>query len=146
MIRYYRPRAAFHEAAVLCSHLARFVQETLDNHARQNPDFPPQKSTQRARGVLLITDRTMDLISPLLHEFTYQAMALDLLDIKDGDKTSYLRVRKGSQPGEEKKEVELAEADEIWTANRHMHMKDLLEKIVEDFRKFRESHSQFEER
>jgi syntaxin-binding protein 1 len=131
---------------VLCSHLARFVQDALDNHARINTDFPPQKSPQKPRAVLLITDRTMDLMSPLVHEFTYQAMALDLLDIKDGDKVTYKNTINRGQRNEETKEVEIGEGDKIWTANRHMHMKDLLGKIVDDFKKFREANPQFAQR
>lgn len=37
----------------------------------------------RPRGTLLITDRAMDTITPFVHEFTYQAMAYDLLELKD---------------------------------------------------------------
>jgi syntaxin-binding protein 1 len=91
----------------------------------------------------LLTDRTMDLMSPLIHEFTYQAMALDLLDIKDGDKVIYENTINRGQHNEETKDVVIGEADKIWTANRHMHMKDLLGKIVDDFKKFREANPQF---
>jgi len=35
---------------------------------------------------MLITDRSIDAIAPLLHEFTYQAMANDVLPIVDGKK------------------------------------------------------------
>jgi syntaxin-binding protein 1 len=88
----------------------------------------------------------MDLMSPLIHEFTYQAMALDLLDIKDEDKMTYKNTIHRGQHNEETKQVEIGEADKIWTANRHMHMKDLLGKIVDDFKKFREANPQFAER
>lgn len=54
-------------------------------HPGQKPSNPP-----RPRGVLFITDRTMDLYAPLLHEFTYQAMAEDLLPIEDGVKYRYV--------------------------------------------------------
>ena len=40
----------------------------------------------RPRGVLFITDRTMDVFAPFLHEFTYQAMCNDLLPIDNGTK------------------------------------------------------------
>jgi syntaxin-binding protein 1 len=87
----------------------------------------------------------MDLMSPLVHEFTYQAMALDLLNIADGDKVTYRNVINKGQANEEDREVELGEKDKIWVANRHMHMKDLLGKIVDDFRKFRAENPQFAE-
>lgn len=44
----------------------------------------PEPNPPRPRGVLFITDRSMDLFAPFLHEFTYQAMCNDLLDIEDG--------------------------------------------------------------
>ena len=61
----------------MCSHLARFIQNELDQFAQYQRDFPPQ--TNRPRGVLLVVDRSMDLFAPLIHEFTYQAMVHDLL-------------------------------------------------------------------
>lgn len=45
-----------------------------------------QTETDRPKGVLFVVDRSMDLAAPFLHEFTYQAMCNDLLDIKDGSK------------------------------------------------------------
>ena len=44
----------------------------------------PQKDQGRPRGTLIITDRAMDALAPFIHEFTYQAMVNDLLQIKDG--------------------------------------------------------------
>lgn len=43
----------------------------------------PVVDPPRPRGTMFITERAMDLYAPLLHEFTYQAMCNDLLDIKD---------------------------------------------------------------
>lgn len=37
----------------------------------------------RNRPNLLVIDRSYDFIAPLIHEFTYQAMAYDLLNIKN---------------------------------------------------------------
>jgi syntaxin-binding protein 1 len=88
----------------------------------------------------------MDLFAPLVHEFTYQAMVHDLLPIKEADKTFYKTVINEGTPGEEVKEMELGEKDKIWVENRHLHMKDLLEKLVADFNKFRADHPQFAER
>lgn len=133
-IRYYRPRTPTHEASILCSHLARFVQDELDLYAKFHEDFPPQ--TTRPRGALYIVDRSMDIIAPFLHEFTYQAMAQDLLPIKEGDKITYRTMVNEGQPDQEVKDVEISEKDKIWVDNRHRHMKDTLEKLTSDFQKF----------
>ncbi|SMY27407.1 unnamed protein product [Zymoseptoria tritici ST99CH_1A5] len=133
-IRYYRARAPTHEAAVLCSHLARFVQDELDLYAKFHEDFPPV--TSRPRGALYILDRSMDLFAPLLHEFTYQAMAHDLLPIKEGDKVTYRTLVNEGQPDQQEKDVEITEKDKIWVENRHRHMKDTIEILMADFQKF----------
>lgn len=139
IIRYYRPRNSQHEASVLCQHLARFVQEELDTYAQYHADFPPP--VNRPRGALFITDRSMDLVSPLVHEFTYQAMAHDLLPIREGDKILYKTTVNEGEPNEEVKDVEISDKDRIWVENRHRHMKDTIEILMEDFQKFiRENH------
>jgi syntaxin-binding protein 1 len=85
-VRYYRPKNPSHEASVLCSHLAKFVQDELDQYAKYHAEFPPPLLDLEAL-FLLQTDQWT--FSPLLHEFTYQAMAHDVLPIRDGDKITY---------------------------------------------------------
>ena len=86
--------------------LAFMVQGILEEHKKANPDlgvryFSPfsckltdlmeQKTDPpRPRATLLITDRSMDMVAPLLHEFTYQAMANDLLPIEEGTRYSFV--------------------------------------------------------
>ncbi|KAF7187492.1 Protein transport protein sec1 [Pseudocercospora fuligena] len=140
-IRYYRPRTPTHEASILCSHLARFVQDELDLYAKFHEDFPPQ--TARPRGALYIVDRSMDLYAPLVHEFTYQAMAHDLLPIKEGDKITYRTIVNEGQPDQEEKDVEISDKDKIWVEHRHRHMKDVIDKITADFRKFTSENANF---
>ena len=78
----------------------------------------------------------MDLVAPIVHEFTYQAMAHDLLNIQDKDKVTYNTVVNEGQPDEQKKDVEITDKDKIWVENRHKHMKDTIEKLMGDFQKF----------
>ncbi|KAF6833461.1 Sec1 family protein [Colletotrichum plurivorum] len=140
-VRYYRPRNPTHEASVLCAHLARFVQEGLDEYAQWNQNFPPQSS--RPTGTLIITDRSMDLVAPFVHEFTYQAMVHDLLPIKDGDKVTYHVVTNEGTPESEEQDMELCDKDSVWVDNRHRHMSDTIEKLQGDFRKFLEANPHF---
>ena len=110
-------------------------------YAKYHEDFPPP--SQRPRGTLYILDRSMDLFAPFLHEFTYQAMAHDLLSIKDGDKVTYRTVFDEGRPDAEEKEVEISEKDRIWVENRHRHMKDTIEKLMGDFQKFIDENPHF---
>lgn len=75
----------------------------------------------------------MDLMAPLVHEFTYQAMAHDLLPVKEGDKVTYhVKINQG----EEEQDMELQEKDETWVENRHRHMKDTIDTLMSKFQKF----------
>ncbi|KNC72207.1 hypothetical protein SARC_15241, partial [Sphaeroforma arctica JP610] len=62
------------------------------------------------RGQLLVLDRTVDVISPVLHELTYQAMAYDLLDI---DNDVYVHEAKGPA-GTKTTQTILGEHDALW--------------------------------
>jgi syntaxin-binding protein 1 len=85
----------------------------------------------------------MDLMSPFVHEFTYQAMAHDLLPIKDGDKVTFHTTINQGTPEAEEKDMELNEKDKVWVENRHRHMKDTIDKLMGDFRKFLEANPHF---
>jgi syntaxin-binding protein 1 len=125
----------------MCSHLARFVQDKLDMYAQYNQDFPPQSN--RPRGALYITDRAMDLMAPFVHEFTYQAMAFDLLPINEADKVTFRTIVNEEDPAAEEKDMEISDKDRIWVENRHRHMKDTLDKLIGDFQKFIADNPQF---
>lgn len=85
----------------------------------------------------------MDLMAPLLHEFTYQAMAHDLLPIKDGDKVTFRSLVNVGKPDEQEKDLELSDKDKIWVDNRHRHMKDTIDKLMGDFQKFLDENPNF---
>ena len=110
-------------------------------YAQWNSNFPPPSN--RPQATLIITDRSMDIMAPLVHEFTYQAMAHDLLPIKEGDKVTYRTVINQGTPEAEEKDMELSDKDKIWVENRHRHMKDTIDKLMGDFRKFLEQNPHF---
>ncbi|KAJ7509807.1 Sec1-like protein [Mycena galericulata] len=121
--------------------LAFFVQNNLDEYKKANPDFAKQGEPPRPRGTLFITDRAMDMIAPFLHEFTYQAMANDLLPIEDGTKYTYKF--QSSVGAFEDKTATLTDADTVWTEVRHMHMREAIDKLMADFNKFLEENAVF---
>lgn len=78
----------------------------------------------------------MDIVAPFVHEFTYQAMAHDLLPIREANKITYrTTINEGGQ-NEEVKDIEISEKDKLWVENRHRHMKDVIDKLMSDFQRF----------
>lgn len=75
-------------------------------------------------------------------------MIHDLLRIVEGDRVFYITPANpnNSDEGQEAKDAEISEKDSIWVANRHLHMKDLITKLVSDFEAFRAKNPQFAQR
>lgn len=120
--------------------LAFMVQSNLEEHKRANSDFG-KIDAGRGRSTLIITDRTMDMMAPLVHEFTYQAMANDLLPIENGVRYTYKF--QSSVGAYEDKTATLSDQDNVWTAVRHMHMREAIDKLMADFNIFLEENAVF---
>jgi syntaxin-binding protein 1 len=127
------------EGDYLTKLLAFMTQRHLDDYKKQNPEFGKQNT--RERSTLIITDRSMDMTAPFIHEFTYQAMANDLLPIRDGTKYTY-KFQSAMGAYEDKTAV-LSDADSVWTQVRHMHMREAIDKLMADFNKFLEDNAGF---
>uniref|UniRef100_A0A673ID75 Syntaxin-binding protein 3-like n=1 Tax=Sinocyclocheilus rhinocerous TaxID=307959 RepID=A0A673ID75_9TELE len=92
--------------------LAELVDNKLARHYELDDNSKKKGKTQ---AQLLIVDRALDPVSPILHELTFQAMAYDLIPIKDNNYE--YKLKDGS-----KKEALLNEEDELWVKLRHMHI------------------------
>lgn len=128
------------------SKIASLVYEELDNYSRLDPDFPGKASsknstdsrTTKEQCQLIILDRSVDPIAPLLHEFTYQAMVNDLLQLSD-DGTRYKYLVDSKFHGATQKEVILDdETDNLWAEMRHSHIAECSQQIVHSFNTFLE--------
>ncbi|KAJ1560234.1 vacuolar sorting protein VPS33/slp1, partial [Cladochytrium tenue] len=144
-IRYHDPKG---EKQSRSYKLASALQTELEELQKVDSDFP--KKTAFKRPILIIVERSFDLMAPLLHEFTYQAMMNDLL-VLEGGKYSY------KADGEQvQQKVALDESDAIWVGLRiaiaawslypyttmaqmlirHWHFAEAVEYIRENFNRF----------
>jgi syntaxin-binding protein 1 len=108
--------------------LAMRLQAAIDAYVADNPPKPET----RPRGVMFITDRTMDTVAPFLHEFSYQAMVNDLLRLDD-DGTSYSYRFVNAEGQKEDKTARLSDEDAVWCAIRHLHIAEAIDRLTRDF-------------
>lgn len=86
----------------------------------------------------------MDIMAPFLHEFTYQAMANDLLPIEDGKKYRY-KFQSANGVFEDKEAI-ISDADNVWTEVRHMHVREAIDKLIAEFTKFCQENAGFKQK
>lgn len=115
--------------------IAGKLQSILDDYLRANPDVNPEDPNGRARSVFLIVDRPIDQFAPLLHDFTFQALAYDLLPIKDGVKYDY-EIEKPDGVNETVT-GEISDNDAEWVGLRHKHMTEVTELLSQKLEKLR---------
>ena len=91
------------------------------------------------RATLLLLDRKDDCLSPLIHEFTYEAMVNDLLPIVD-DRITYDSVNvdgtakdkdgaPAAEGGTTKMDALLNDNDEVWVELRGKHIADVIQTL-----------------
>ncbi|TYG42503.1 hypothetical protein ES288_D12G262300v1 [Gossypium darwinii] len=93
------------------------------------PNFPQKETCE-----LLILDRSIDQVTPVIHEWTYDAMCHDLLNMEGNKYVHEVPSKIGGPP--EKKEVLLEEHDPIWLELRHAHIADASERLHEKMTTF----------
>lgn len=109
--------------------LAAGIWNYLTKYKTSIANFPQTETCE-----LLVLDRSVDQIAPVIHEWTYDAMCRDLLNL-EGNKYIYEVPSKTGGPPE-KKEVLLEEHDPIWFELRHLHIADASERLHEKMTNF----------
>ncbi|KAM7275043.1 hypothetical protein ACFE04_016909 [Oxalis oulophora] len=112
----------------LPSKLAAAIWETVQKY-KSIPNYPQTETCE-----LLILDRSVDQIAPVIHEWTYDAMCHDLLEM-DGNKCT-LEVPNKISGELEKKECLLEDHDPIWLELRNSHIADASERLHEKMTNF----------
>ncbi|CAI9104644.1 OLC1v1003358C1 [Oldenlandia corymbosa var. corymbosa] len=114
---------------LLPTKLAAAVWNVISTYKSSIPNYPKKETCE-----LLILDRSVDLIAPVIHEWTYDSMIHDLLDL-DGNKYVYeVSSKSGGQP--EKKEALLEDHDPVWLELRHAHIADASERLHDKMTNF----------
>ncbi|MFS7913871.1 putative sec1-like protein [Helianthus anomalus] len=109
--------------------LAAAVWNILMKYKTTLGNFPQTETCE-----LLVVDRSIDQITPIIHEWTYDAMCHDLLEM-DGNK--YVHEVPIESGGFERKEVLLdAEHDPVWLELRHSHIADASDRLHDKITNF----------
>lgn len=133
------PLIRYQHSSELAKRLAERIREVISKESSlfefRQPEAPP---------ILLILDRRDDPVTPLLNQWTYQAMVHELLNINNN------RVDLSSVSGvaKELKEVVLsAEQDEFYAKNLYQNFGEIgqtIKDLMEDFQRKAKSHQKVE--
>ncbi len=128
------PHIRYPANSSLCQALAEAFHRQMNEFVAGAPSwwyYGMQGHMERDRSTLLLLDRSIDALSPLMHEFTYQAMVNDLLPIED-DKISY-------KAEAVTKDVLLNDNDELWVEFRCRHIADVIQTLSSRIREIMNS-------
>ena len=124
------PCIRYQASSKLAQEVGSYLNDYLKQYRKANPKGAfngDDAQGERERAQLLLCDRTLDPLSPVMHEYTYQAMAYDLLNVEGDNVISYSSVNNKNES--EVKKALLGESDVLWTEFRHDHIYKVIEKI-----------------
>mmetsp|Transcript_3700 Transcript_3700/g.9273 ORF Transcript_3700/g.9273 Transcript_3700/m.9273 type:complete len:452 (+) Transcript_3700:324-1679(+) len=140
------PHIRYKQSSSLATKIANVFHRKMDDFVAQNPNWwyhgGPSKASggkaKRDRGVILLLDRADDCLTPLMHDFTYQAMIHDLLKM-DGDRITYNAETADDSGETEAKDVLLDERDKLWVEIRGKHIAAVIETLSNRIREITSS-------
>ena len=80
------------------------------------------------KGILLLTDRSFDAVTPLLHDYSYESLIYDLLKVSQ---EKFVEV--------DGKKYKLSNKDDLWRKYSKMHIAEVFENLSKDFDDFQKS-------
>lgn len=127
------PYIRYKASSGVCSSLANIFNLRMDDFIKANPAWwfhgsgkCPVRNGERDRSTFLLLDRASDCLTPLMHDFNYQAMVHDLLTM-EGDKITYKAEKADNPSQKEDKDVLLNEKDKLWIEMRGNHIAAVIE-------------------
>jgi len=123
------PSIRYRAESSMTKQLAEILLQRLQSYKKDEPSMG--EGQEKVKSQLIILDRGFDVTSPLLHELTFQAMAYDLLNIKND-------VYKYTTNLDTTKEVILDESDDLWEELRHQHIAVVSQNVGKKMKKFSE--------
>lgn len=97
----------------------------LSLNAKLKDFYASGGNVNTTRGLMLITDRSLDVCTPLLHDYSYESLLYDLLKQEEF-------VVKSSDEKAQPKKMELDENDEIWNKYKSCHIAEVFEKMSKE--------------
>ncbi|KAJ1920738.1 syntaxin binding protein 1 [Mycoemilia scoparia] len=106
--------------------LAWTFKKKLDEYFQAGGIPEDEMNQAQIPSIVIILDRSVDMIAPLIHEFTYQAMVTDLLDFDRENKYIIKPDIEDNQP--EEIVVKLNNYDDVlWDELKHKHIADAID-------------------
>ena len=137
------PYIQYQNNSKLCCRLCEILENLLQ-------EFGRTKNLQR-NGILLLTDRTYDPMTPLLHDYVYEPLVYDLFSDKinkndeidvnfENEAQNNNIINTNSNENKKvKKILKLSDKYELWNSYKLLHFAHVLEKISEDIENFQAS-------
>lgn len=132
--------------------VASLLKEQLETgmiQAKNEPDIETsQQSADSAptKATVLVLDRATDLMSPLVHDFTYQALAHDLLKLdyrKPGGAHYEVQDVSGTTSKGKSMQLDDEETDPVWNDIRSLIIIEAIQKAEEHYKDFRTTDAAF---
>ena len=124
------PSIRYQANSKVSANIAKAVDENLKAYRRANPKGTfngDDAQGERERAQLLLVDRSFDPLTPIMHEYSYQCMSYDLLNVEGDNVISYSSVNNKNESV--LKQALLGENDALWIELRHDHIAKVIGKI-----------------
>ena len=117
--------------------LSSYVSQFVGREVNKRLHHLYRNKKMKKKGILLITDRTLDPIIPALHDYSYSSLVYDLFDknikSEENKKNNYNNITINGLKSK------LDYKDSLWYRYRDLHFAEVLTSLTKDFDEFKAS-------